>query len=294
MNSNINTARLQKAYTKKIHKPFLNSKPGEIIGHPFMKWAGGKKSLLAQIIPHLPRKFNCYYEPFLGGGALFFALQPKGAVLTDVNQNLINVYVEVRDNVEKIISSLKELPYNKEIYYEIRDYKPSDPTLQAIRMLYLNRTCWNGLYRENLKGEFNVPFGDFKNPTICDENALRRASEALKNTLIRSTDFEESLSYVREGDFVFLDPPYTVLNESDRFTKYNSNIFSWEDQKRLAKTAVELANKGAFVVVTNAHNKEIKQLYTGFRRRILRRSSTISGKSKGRKKTTEYLLLGSN
>ncbi|MXQ54968.1 DNA adenine methylase [Shimazuella alba] len=269
---------------------FKNELPEKAIGKPFLKWAGGKTALLSKIFPFLPKYFNSYYEPFIGGGALFFATNPYNSVISDINGELINVYVQVRDNCEAIICALKQMPYDEDFYYETRKKKPTNLIDRAIRMIYLNRTCWNGLYRENLKGEFNVPFGKFKNAIICDEVAIRNASTMLKKAKIMNSDFQDALVNVQEGDLVFIDPPYTVINESDRFTKYNSKIFSWEDQIRLAKTAKELTERGAYIVVSNAHHKEIKKLYQDFNSHVIKRTSLISGDKKGRRKTTEYLF----
>ena len=161
----------------------MKDKPGFSLNgqaKPFLKWAGGKKRLLPRLLKFVPKEYNNYYEPFLGGGSLFFALRPKKAYLSDLNEELINTYTQVRNNVSEVIKHLKGMKYNKKSYYKIRDMKPKNNAKRAAKFIYLNKTCWNGLYRVNPQGEFNVPIGRYKNPTICDEENLKNVGKALK------------------------------------------------------------------------------------------------------------------
>ncbi len=198
---------------------------------PFLKWAGGKNKLIQQYIPYFPKKFKTYYEPFLGGGAIFFYLNPQLAVLTDINAELVNTYRCVKNNVEELILLLKEhqLKHSKEYYYGVRQGNGITPLEKAARLIYLNKTCFNGLYRENSKGEFNVPIGKYKNPKICNPALLRSVSAALQPTQIDVRPFEDILKYASScDDFVYFDPPYYPLSPTSNFTAY-SRYFFFED-----------------------------------------------------------------
>ena len=179
---------------------------------PFLKWAGGKQWAAARIARHIPSDFGVYYEPFLGGGSVFFALRPAAARLADVNTKLIETYREIRDNTDTVIRHLSSWCYDKDFYYELRATRFRSPAKRAAQLLYLNRTCWNGLYRENRNGDFNVPFGQFKNPTLCDKKRLIVAGKALSAADLNACDFEDAVAEADSGDVVYFDPPY--LNPS--------------------------------------------------------------------------------
>lgn len=258
---------------------------------PFLKWAGGKRALLPQILPLLPTIYRRYYEPFLGGGALLFALQPNAATVSDLNDDLVNSYVQVRDNVDAVIDRLMGLEIDQGRYYEMRRWQPVDPLDRAVRFLYLNRTAFNGLYRVNKVGQFNVPFGCKETTTLCDERLLRSASQALRYVQVQTEDFEQATLNVGGGDLVYFDPPYTVKHNNNGFRKYNQAIFSWADQERLALLARNLAARGAYVVISNAAHTDVEALYRGFRSVRLERPSLISGRASGRGRVEESLFL---
>jgi DNA adenine methylase len=264
---------------------------------PFVKWAGGKRLLLPQLLEHIrpPERGGRYFEPFLGGGAVFFALRPKAAHLSDASPELINAYQAVRDSVEEVIRCLSRLKHSKTEYYRIRGSHPRIPVTQAARFIYLNKTCFNGLYRVNLKGEFNVPFG--RHPLtllICNKEQLRNASAALSNTNVAVEDFEIAMRGAGENDVVYCDPPYTVAHTNNGFVEYNAQVFSWKDQERLAQAASSCVDRGARVYVSNASHESIRQLYgpLGFETAEIDRWSTMAGSSSKRFSSTELLLIG--
>jgi len=195
---------------------------------PIFRWAGGKNWLLKDLQKFLPSSFNNYHEPFLGGGSIFFNMNSNNkAFLSDCNSDLINAYSQTRDNLEELINLLKKFKNTKDEYYRIRGTQYSLPIEKAAQFIYLNRTCYNGIYRVNYKGEFNVPYGFKKYRKLFEFERFRKASELLKRAELLSYDFELSLENIKEGDFVFLDPPYTVSHIKNGFLKYNENIFSW-------------------------------------------------------------------
>ena len=256
---------------------------------PFLKWAGGKRALLKDLKMYAPKKYNTYYEPFCGGAALFFSLQPDSAVLADKNKELINCYKQIKKVPLDVIEILKTMKYEKKMYYEIRAEIPKESIRRAARLIYLNRCCWNGLWRVNSKGEFNVPFGKYENPTICDKDVLINASNVLKRTRILTGDFALKVKDAKSGDFVYFDPPYTV-KQNNGFLMYNERIFSWKDQNKLALCAKKLVDKGVYVMISNANHDDIKDLYPGFSIHDVSRTSTISGKGKGRGKVIELII----
>jgi len=258
---------------------------------PFLKWAGGKQWLARGAPVFAPAAFRGrYFEPFLGGGAFFFALDPESATIGDTNDDLIVAYRAVRDHVDKVLRILRRYPYDKGFYYELREARPTSSIKRAARFIYLNRTCWNGLYRVNKRGEFNVPFGRLESPTICDETRLRAAARALKKARLCCADFEMTVKDARAGDFVYFDPPYTVAHGDNGFRKYNSRLFSWTDQERLAECAGKLAKKGVYVLVSNAHVPEVLEQYKGFYAYVCTRKSLIAGLVKSRRSVNEVLL----
>lgn len=235
---------------------------------PFVKWAGGKGQLLEAYKPLLPSAFGRYHEPFVGGGALFFSIRPACARISDLNDELINAYKVVRQNVEDLIEILEDhgLKHSEEHFYAVRSQDPGAMTEigRAARFLYLNRTCFNGLYRVNRKGAFNVPFGRYTNPRICDEDNLRAVSASLAGTTIANTPFEAVLDHARAGDFVYFDPPYDVVSKTANFTSFTAEPFGWPKQEELAGVVVTLANRGVKVMVSNADTPRIRELYSNF------------------------------
>ncbi|MHB9134772.1 MAG: DNA adenine methylase [Armatimonadota bacterium] len=261
-----------------------------MIVHPFLKWPGGKRWLASTLLQCYPSSFRRYFEPFLGGGASFFALQPDNAILSDINLDLINTYQQIRDNVEEVIESLCQLPISKEAFLRVRSLKPINKLDVAVRMIYLSKTAFNGMYRVNRRGEFNVPFGCRPTTKVCDELELRGASNALRGARILHADFEETVAEAGEGDIVYIDPPYTVSHANNGFVRYNESIFSWEDQRRLAAIAHCLANRGASVFVSNAAHGSLLELYSDFDVVELTRPSCISAAREYRVPVKEYLL----
>ncbi|MGH7800737.1 MAG: DNA adenine methylase [Thermodesulfobacteriota bacterium] len=258
---------------------------------PYLKWAGGKQWLAPFAPLLLPPNFSgVYFEPFLGAGAFFFAVEPAKAVLTDINSELITTYIAIKENLSLVIEALKSYPYNKDFYYYIRSKKPHIPHLLAARIIYLNRTCWNGLYRVNQSGEFNVPFGRFKNPIICDEGRLRSAVKLLNRAKIYCCDFQKAVEVTRRGDFVYFDPPYITGHKDNGFLKYNTRLFSWSDQERLSQVAISLRDRGVWVLISNADHNKVISLYKGFFYYKISRKSLIGGLGSNRGVVTEALL----
>lgn len=262
---------------------------------PFIKWAGGK----GQLLDHLkfPSRFNNYHEPFLGGGAVFFALQPRSSFLSDVNPELINAYHVVKQNVEALIDSLRELEreYSEEKYYEMRALDPEwlDPVARAACFVFLNKTCYNGLYRVNRAGKFNVPFGHRKRPRVCDPEGLRAASTALRHAVIKTRDFRDALRIAERGDFAYLDPPYVPISKTSAFTEYTSSSFSWADHEALADEAERLRDEvGCQVLLSNSYSAKVKSLYQrkGFQIRHVTAARAISSKASTRGKINELVI----
>jgi DNA adenine methylase len=274
------------------------------IPKPFLKWAGGKGQLLDDIENNLPLKFNRYFEPFLGGGAVFFHLCQQGfkkhAILSDLNEELITVYSTVRDSIDELIAELSDGTFKaeKDAFYEIRnwdrrsDWKIMDPVRRTARMIYLNRTCYNGLYRVNQKGQFNVPYGRYKNPTICDEENLRAVSASLKNAEIRCVDFGSAVKKARKEDFIYFDPPYQPLSETAYFTDYTAEGFGLDEQKRLALTFQDLHNRGCFVLESNSDVETIRNLYShpDYCIDVVKAKRAISCDPEGRGEIAELLI----
>ncbi|MEH2397466.1 DNA adenine methylase [Nostoc sp.] len=269
--------------------------PKETSPRPFLKWAGGKSRLIQQYIPYFPKSYKNYYEPFLGGGAVFFYLRPTAAILTDINAELINTYCCVRDYVEELISILKEhkIRHNKDYYYSVRNNSGGTDIEKAARLIYLNKTCFNGLYRVNSQGKFNVPLGRYENPNICHENLLRLASIALSHAEIQRADFTEVLNHATSSDdFVFFDPPYHPISETSYFTAYNQNCFSKKDQELLRDTCAELASRGVKVMVCNSDSEFISKIYTdiNFETYRIKAARSINSNIKNRGMIYELLI----
>ncbi len=238
---------------------------------PLLKWVGGKRGLIKHYDKFFPISFNRYYEPFFGGGAVYFHLLSKGRIqkakLSDINKELLNVYTVIKTSVEALIRELKSGKYvnDKEVFYNIRAEELSDPILRATRLIYLNRTCYNGLYRVNKQGKFNVPYGKYpKNVRIFDEKNMRNVSESFQNVVLTDEDFEKAVKNARKDDFVYFDPPYVPLTDTAYFTDYTSEGFGIKEQERLAKVFRELDERGCLVMESNSSASIIGELYKGF------------------------------
>ncbi len=268
--------------------------------YPILKWAGGKRQLLSQIDKYLPKGINKYIEPFLGGGALFFYLLPKEAFLIDLNEELINIYKVIQDNVDKLIKLLKvhKKNNNKEFYYKIRHIDKNPKKFinlsnieRAARMIYLNKTCFNGLYRVNSKGEFNVPYGRYRNPNICDEKNLKTVYQVLKGVRIINSDFEICLDFAEKDDFIYFDPPYQPISTTANFTSYTKENFNKEDQVRLFKVYEELDNRGCKVMLSNSYNEFILDLYKKYDLKTVYARRAINSDASGRGQIKEVLII---
>jgi DNA adenine methylase len=245
----------------------------QCLPRPYLKWAGGKSALLPDLLVRVQaaRPFRAYFEPFIGGGALFFELArlgliPRKAVLSDANPNLIEAYVGVRDHVETVIRALlrHKTLHSADHYYAVRDAAPRTLPARAARLIYLNRTCFNGLYRENSRGRFNVPMGRYKNPCICDETNLRACSMALQQAQLAVKPFQHVLEKARSGDFVYFDPPYHPLNKTSSFTAYARNGFAEKDQQLLAQLFAQLSDRRVKCLLSNSMTPLVQQLYADF------------------------------
>lgn len=257
---------------------------------PILKWPGGKRSLAKHILSLIPKKFNCYFEPFVGGGAVFFQLQPRRAVLADADPDLINCYTQVRDNPGKVMRYLTTLKNSELDYYRVRAQEPRTETARAARLIYLSTLAFNGIYRRNLAGQFNVPYGHKTHLKTCERERIRQASAALARVSLRCCDFEAGVRRAEAGDVVYLDPPYTVAHRNNGFVKYNAKIFSWSDQERLAEVARTLYARGCRVIVSNADHPSIINLYADFSLLRVARPSNISAKIAYRSSVTECLF----
>lgn len=264
--------------------------------YPIVKWVGGKRQLMFELLKNMPENYNRYFEPFIGGGALFFELQPDNAYISDLNEELINLYKVVRDNVEELITDLQKHDISKEYFIEIRnidrteEYKNWSNVKKASRFIYLNRTCFNGMYRVNSKGEFNVPFGHYKNPRILDENNLINCSNLLQRTEIRHADFSEILKKVKKRDFVYFDPPYVPLSETSSFTSYTKDGFDLDMQFKLRDVCDELDSMGVKFLLSNSDTKLVNELYENYNIKKVFASRQINANADGRGKITEVLV----
>ncbi len=260
---------------------------------PFVKWAGGKTQILGRLLELIPQDFKTYYEPFLGGGALFFSLLPERAVLADRNEELINAYIVVRDRPRELIESLKKHRNEREYYYQIRSLDPSKlgPVERASRFIYLNKTCYNGLWRVNSKGEFNVPFGRYRRPNICNEENLLAVSQALKGKEILCEDFERAVASAGREDLVYFDPPYHSSSKTASFTKYVREDFPPSEQERLARIFRNLDRRGCYLILSNSDTPFIRDLYKGFRIIEVRTNRFINSKACSRKDSARELII---
>lgn len=266
---------------------------------PVVKWAGGKSKIINQLSNYIPSKFNNYHEPFLGGGALFFHLYPEiklnnsKACLSDNVEELINLYQVIKDDVDTLIRISRKHIYEEKYYYNIRSLDPKKLSKleRASRILCLNKTCFNGLYRVNSKGQFNVSFGDYVNPVIVDEEALRNASEAFHCAELFAGDFELVLSNACKGDFIYMDPPYVPLSATSNFTGYTPNSFRLEDQKRLKRIFEKLVSRGCYVMLSNSNSDFVKDLYSDFTIKTVHAMRAINSDAAKRGAIKELVIL---
>lgn len=256
---------------------YIKSK--EEYGRPILKWAGGKTQMLDDIVPRLPGEYGKYIEPFIGGGALFFRLANANSVISDSNPELINLYRQIASHCEEVIDTIRNYKNEEKMFYEVRakDWTECDPVEAAARTLYLNRTCFNGLYRLNKNGRFNTPFGRYKNPIICNEEKLRAASDVLKNTSIICGDYLDVLKkYAQSGDFIFLDPPYIPISENANFKRYTKEQFYEIDHRNLAAEVDRLVELGCKVMLTNSNHPLVHELYKKYRIEIIQTKRNIN------------------
>ncbi len=253
---------------------------------PFLKWAGGKTQIINELLSKSPQKFGKYIEPFVGGGALFFALQPKRGVIADSNPELVNAYRCVANNLDDVIHHLEKFRYSEGEFYRIRkqDFENLSPEYAAARTIYLNRTCYNGLYRVNRNGQFNVPFGKYKNPTICSYDTLEAASKTLQSVEVLHGNYKDVLSRTaKKGDFIYLDPPYLPVSDYADFKRYTKEQFYEEDHKELAKEVDRLSKLGCHVILTNSNHHLVYELYAPYDIEVVRTRRNINSKSDSRK-----------
>ena len=270
-----------------------------ILAAPVLKWVGGKRQLMSEIEKVLPKTYTTYYEPFIGGGAVLFELQPKKAVINDVNGELINLYNVIKDDVELLIENLKKHENTPEYFYSIREldrkrdkYENLSNVEKASRIVYLNKTCFNGLFRVNKAGEFNSPFGKYKNPNIVDEVTLRAVSKYFNKADIKilNGDFEASLKGIRKGAFVYLDPPYDPVSNSANFTGYDKGGFNRDEQIRLKKLCDKLDKKGVKFLLSNSATDFIKDLYKDYNIKIVKAKRAINSNGNARGEVDEVLV----
>lgn len=274
-------------------------KPNRLV-RPFLKWAGGKRQLVPEIKSYVPKKYNTYYEPFIGGGALLFELQPPKAIISDSNSELINCYEVIRDSLDELIGHLREHENEESYYYNIRnwdrksdEYKKMSLAIRASRIIYLNKTCYNGLFRVNSQGQFNVPFGRYKNPNILDEAVLKAVNKYLVGnqvTILRS-DFERAVKDAKKGDFIYFDPPYDPVSDTASFTGYDINGFNKDEQIRLKKIFDGLTEKGCRVLLSNAHTDFILSLYKEYKFTKVAATRAINSNALKRGRVDEILVF---
>lgn len=269
---------------------------------PFLKWVGGKGQLLNQFEALYPEQYNNYFEPFIGGGAVFFSLAPQRAHINDINQTLVQTYKNIKTDVENLIDALgkleseflvKDTDARKVMYYSLREKYNSLHTEDFERSLYFiffNKTAFNGVYRENSKGGFNVPMGNYKSPKILDAENLRLVSSALSKTNITSQSYFDAVAKAKAGDFVYFDPPYHPLSETSSFTSYSKDSFSKEDQINLRDLFVELDNRGVFVMLSNSSAPFIQEIYSSYNQTPVFASRMINSKGDKRGKISEVVV----
>ncbi len=259
---------------------------------PFLKWAGGKQQLLSRLIPRCPSSFNAYYEPFLGSGALFFALAPRRAVLSDANDELIIAFQAVRDQVRGVIRHLSRHRNDKEHFLAVRRQNPNTMSApgRAARLVFLNRTCYNGLYRVNQRGQFNTPFGRYKRPNICNRAALQQASLSLRGVEILALDFRTALERPHSGDFVYLDPPYVPVGRYSDFKRYHKESFTLDTHRALALAFAKLDGRGCHVMLSNSYCEFTLKLFDRWNVEVVHARRLINKNSDGRAPIREILV----
>jgi len=259
---------------------------------PFLKWAGGKTQLLEELLKRVPKTYNVYFEPFIGGGALYFAISPSKAVIADINDDLVNVYNVVRDYPEELLNALSKYVNEKDFYYEVRsqDQNTLSPIDRAARLIYLNRTCFNGLYRVNKSGQFNVPFANYKNPNIVQTERIMAASNTLNETEVFHASFEEVLVNAKKGDFIYLDPPYYPKDVYSDFKRYNKEQFHQNDHQKLADLYNELSDRGCYVMLSNSDTPFTRDLYKKWRVDTVYAKRMINSDSSKRGEVTEIIV----
>ncbi|MBE8182985.1 MAG: DNA adenine methylase [Candidatus Portiera sp.] len=264
---------------------------------PVLKWVGGKRQLISDIQKNLPSNYNSYFEPFIGGGALFFHLKKTGCHINDFNEDLVNVYEVVKKQPHKLIASLKEHKNTEEHYYETRaldrnsEFSKMSAVEKASRFIFLNRTGFNGLYRVNRSGQNNVPFGKYENPQIVNADNILACSKLLKETIITNGDFENIKGSIKKGDLVYFDPPYIPISKTSSFTSYTSEGFSTNEQQRLRIFCDYIDSIGAYFLLSNSSAEEVKVLYDGYRIQKVTANRAINCKSNGRGKVGELLIM---
>jgi len=271
------------------------------VPYPFVKWAGGKTKMIGHILANMPAKIGTYYEPFIGGGAVFFELARQKrfdrAIIGDLNEELMNTYHMIRDDVDGLIKVLKQprYKYQRSAYLKIRALDPNkiDALARAARFIYLNRTCFNGLYRVNQSGGFNVPFGKYTNPVICDETNLRAVSEVLVNVELAISDFDQIVEDAHPGDVVYFDPPYLPLSPTSNFTGYNEGGFSIHSHERLARTFSRLKKRRVKAILSNSSSAKSIELYSKFKIEYHIGSRVVGGPAEYRKSVSEILVVNS-
>lgn len=269
---------------------------------PIVKWVGGKRQLLPEIKKYSPKKFNTYFEPFVGGGAVLFELQPKNAIVNDINKELINLYSVIQNNVEELIDKLSDTDTysnTSECYYRIREldrepqkYNKLTGIERAARVLYLNKTCYNGLYRVNSVGEFNSPFGSYKNPNIVNEVTLKAVNKYFNEANIKflNSDFEKTVKNAKKGDFVYFDPPYAPISKTSNFTGYNESGFGENEQIRLKKLCDTLNKKGVKFLLSNSDCEFIRELYKDYNIVTIKAKRAINSNGNNRGNVSEVLI----
>lgn len=266
----------------------------ETMSNTFLKWAGGKRWFVNRENQRFPAEYNRYIEPFLGGGAVFFYLEPQEAILSDINNELINTYIAVRDDIESVYRNLRmhARSHCREYFYQVRDRSTRTLATSAARMIYLNKSCFNGIYRVNKQGKFNVPYGT-RDEISFDHESLMRSSNILQNAQILCQDFEATIDMAQEGDFIFCDPPYAVVDEENRFVGYNADVFSWQDQVRLANALERAKDRNVKIIMTNVEHGDVRRLYEnieGFTLDTVQRQCFISGTADGRRAYQELIV----
>ncbi len=266
---------------------------------PVVKWVGGKRQLLPLLTPLIPKKINTYCEPFLGGGAMLFWKQPNKAIVNDINNDLIQMYRVIKDNVEELIEQLETHKNESDYFYSVRDwdrdkilYNSLTDTQKASRIIYLNKTCYNGLFRVNNAGEFNTPFGSYKNPNIINAPILRAVSDYFQKNDVTffSQDYSEILEQIPRGAFVYLDPPYDPVSDTSNFTGYSRGGFYRDDQIKLKKYCDNLTNRGIKFMLSNSSTDFIRELYTSYNITTVKAKRFINNVSLGRGEIDEVVV----